>query len=689
MRPFALAILLGLVLSAPAARAQTAVSGDFAERWVRPTDPLSLRIDQSLHGRVGDLRVFVGTTDMTALLRAPQPGTLVVDPHTAPLPSGETEVAVWLIEGTDWRELARLPLKVLTSTGLEAAAFTPKIDLAGKSQFDQTTRGAAAPPPRPTFADLTGRGGVSFEARRGPFSVDGNLNASASSYRNEALRFGELAGRAPKTDLNDYVLNTRYRDTGLALGHLSTGNNPLLLNGFGSRGVGIGRRFGPRLDLKLNALNGTNIVGYDNFLGLDDSDHRVYTAIAGYEFVAARPGGLRAELSYLDASVVSRNNFNVGEIPDAERSRGIGLRLSGATEGGRVRADLVLARSTYRNPFDPLLAQGEQLQAVRPARASGRIADLSIDLLQASPLLAQAHPLTVTLALHHERVAPLYRSLGAFFSADQQQNRATLSSQIAGAQLQLGAIRQEDNVDDLPTILKNRTSTRSASLGLPLPQWLGPADGGSWWPGANYAFQQVAQKAVNEPVTEDSGIAATHRPDQMNRSHQLTLSWNVTPWTFSYALNYAHQDNRQVGRENADFTNTGHQVSVSVRATDTLNLTLGANRARNYSLERDLATYTNGGNGGIDWQFAERWSLAANLGRTLGSDSRDFTASANDNAQAQLSYRYEVPSFGRKLPGQVFVRYARQSNENRDNVFGLATQGSQWALDAGLSLSLF
>ncbi|MDZ7653704.1 MAG: hypothetical protein U5L03_14715 [Burkholderiaceae bacterium] len=161
------------------------------------------------------------------------------------------------------------------------------------------------------------------------------------------------------------------------------------------------------------------------------------------------------------------------------------------------------------------------------------------------------------------------------------------------------------------------------------------------------------------------------------------------PWTLSYGATYADQDNRQVGRENADFTNSGHQVSVSVRASDTLNLSLGFNRARNYSRERDLATYTNGGNGGIDWQFAQRWSVAASVGRTLGSDSRNFTESANDNAQAQLTYRYEIASFGRKLPGQVFVRYARQANENRDASFGLAADGTQWAWDAGISLSLF
>jgi hypothetical protein len=689
MRPLALAILLGLVLPAAGVRAQAAVSGDFAGRWVRPTETLTLRIAQDLFARSGDLRLFAGIADMTALARSVQPGVIVIDPRAAPLPSGESELIVWLAEGAAWRDVARLPLKVLTASGLEAGSVTPKLDLAAKSQFGQGSGGGATPPPRPTFLDLTGRAAASFDARRGDFSAEGNLNFSGSSYRNEALRFGQLGAEAPKVDLNDYAVNAHARSSRLAVGHLSTGNNPLLLSSFASRGVGFGQKIGPNLDLSLSALNGTGIVGYDNFFGLDEADHRVYAASAGYEFIAARPGGLRIELTYLDASVQSRSNFNVGEIPDAERSEGIGLRLSGSTAGGRVRADLVLARSNYVNPFDPQLAQGGELQAVKPATASGRIVDLNIDLLHGSKALADKHPLTVTLALHHERVEPLYRSLGAFFAADQAQNRVTLTSQMAGAQLQLLGSRQQDNIDNVPTILKNRTTIGSATLSLPLPQWFGPADRRSWWPTASYSIQDVAQRAINEPVTADSGFAATHRPDQKNRSHQLSLAWNLMPWTLSYGASYADQDNRQVGRERADFTNGAHQLGITVRAAETLNFSLAVNRARSYSRERDLATYSNGGNAGIDWQFAQRWSLAANVGRTLGSDSRNFTESSNDNAQAQLTYRYDIRSFGRKLPGQVFVRYARQANEARDRLFSLATDGTQWAWDAGISLSLF
>jgi hypothetical protein len=678
------AITLGTLLAfGTAAFAQP--QADFAQRWVRPTDTLTLRVPQELAG--ADLRVIAGATDVSALIRFPQPGVLALDLRVAPLPPGESELILYRADAPQWEEVARFPLKVLTATGFEKSRFEPKLDLASKSQFGARATGTAALPARTPYNDLTGRGGASFELARGAFGFDGSFNAAGSSFRDEALRFGELAARAPKTDLADYVVNTRWHDTRLTVGHLSWGNHPLLLNGYGSRGLSLMQRFGTRADVSLAAINGTAIVGYDNLLGLDAADHRIYGAGFGFELLGSRPGALRAELTLLDAALESRNNFNVGEVTDAEQSRGIGLRLSGSTAGNRVRVDLALARSRYVNPFDPLLAQGGALQPVQPVTSRARSADLSFDLLQASQALSAHHPLTVTLALHHERLAPLYRSLGATLNADQQLNRAALTAQIGGAQVRLSAARREDNLDNVATILKNRTDT--SGFGLTLPPWGADAAGRSWWPQVSYNGQLTHQRALNAPLTAASGIAETHRPDQKNADHQLSLAWTRDPWSFSYALSYATQDNRQIGRENADFANLGHQLTLTLRAFDALNLNLGVSRARNDSTEKNVAAYTTGGTAGVDWQLGARWSLAANVGRTLNNDSQDVSQSANSTAQAQLSYRYELPSFGRKLPGQVFIRCARQGSATRDSVFGLNTRGSNTAWDAGLSMSLF
>ncbi|MFN3564833.1 MAG: hypothetical protein ACK4V1_02450 [Burkholderiaceae bacterium] len=676
------------VALALASGAQAQVAADFAGRWIAADSTIALQLDQALAARSADLRFFAGALDVTALARQPRPGVVSFDLRLARVAAGESSFSVYLVEAGRWKEVAKLPLKVLNAAGLESGQFAPKLDLGGKSRLDEVVRGDAAPSARPTYFDGTGRGGFAFDATRGAFRADGQFNATGSSFRNEALRFGELRERAPKVDLADYVVNLRFGGTTLALGHVSYGSNPLLLAGYGSRGLTLAQKFGERFDVSVNAMNGTSIVGYDNFFGLASAQHRIHAATAGLELVGGRPGALRLEISALDARLESRGNFDRGEVTDAEQSRGLGVRVSGSTAGNRVRGEAVFARSRYVNPFDSALALGGELQAVKRATAGGRQLDLAVDVVQNSTRWSQMQPLTVTLSAHHERTAPLYRSIGASSSPDQQLNRAALAAQFGAAQLQLGGSRREDNVDDVPTIVKTRTDNAVANLSLPLAQWFG-ADGDSWWPQASYTLQSVRQRAINAPDTAESGIAASHRPDQRNRSHQAALSVNRGAFNFGYTLQRSSQDNRQPGRENADFENLGHQVTLGFRVSDRLNLNLSANTNRSFSREKDLTTTTRGGAGGFEWQWLDGLTLAANAGRTLGGDTRDLTGSSNNNAQAQLTWRFGIPAYGRKLPGQVFVRYVRSENVARDSTFGLSTSGASWAWDAGLSLSLF
>jgi len=678
------AVLAALAPPAPAQQVQVDTAGE----WRAAGSLIRLQLAQELAARGADIRVLAAGIDVTALARTPQPGRIEIDTRAAALPPGESELVVYVVDGRDWRELSRTPLKRLTRLGFEAAEFTPKLDLAGKSQFDEKTRGTSSPPQRPHFADATGSGGAAFSAQRGAFGIDGNFNASGSSYRPEALRFGEQGASASKVELADYVVNTRYGATTLSIGHLAYGSHPLLLNGFASRGLTVARRLGERLEVSFNAMNGTSIVGTDNFFGLNDAEHRVVSGGVGYEFFA-RAGALRAELIYMDASIESRGNFNVGEIPDAETSHGFGLRLAGATAGNRLRGAAVFARSTYVNPFDPRLAQGGASQAVKAATADGYSGEVSVDLLQNSPLLSKAHPLTLTATLRHERVAPLFRSLGASLAADQRIERGQFAAQMAGAQLQFSHNRQRDNLDDVPTILKTQTDSTSAGLTLPLPQWLAARANGSWWPALSLQWQRTHQRAVNTPVTEDSGFAASHRPDQVSTQQQLGLAWTRERISWGYSLSLSDQDNRQPGRERADFTTLGHHFNTSLRVTEKLNVNAALGRNRNASREKDLITFTDSGTIGFDWAFRDRWTAAANYSRTLGDDSRQLTAQASRSAQAQLGWRFEVASFGRKLPGQVFIRYSEQAASSLDAAFGLSSAGSNRAWDAGLSLSLF
>ncbi len=684
-----LAVILGA--ASGAASAVEVLPTEFAERWVAPNDPIRLKLDRPLQPNEGALAIFIGHRDVTVLFRQTAPGEFTYTPDRIALPSGEHELIVYQVRAGDRREIARLSLKVLTPAGFETSTVTPRMDLNVKSQLDEEHSEDAPTPERSTYNDLAGQGGLTTEHQRGDLRIASAFNLVGSSYRKEALRFGQEGADAPKVDLTDYRFDVSKGSTAVALGHISYGNNPLLLSNVANRGVMLTQRFGSHVDVSLSSMNGNSIVGPDNFFGLDDAENRINGATLGLEAIADRPGGLRAEVSYVEASVKSLPDFNAGEIPDAEESHGAGLRLLGSTSDGRLRGDFVRAASTYLNPNDPLLAQGDTLVPVNRSRDYGRMADLSYDLLRANTTFSERHPLTVTLSAHHALVDPLYKSLGTFVASDQDLTRYGLSVQIGALLAQAGASRKKDNVEDVPTILKTRTDDTTFNVNAPLGALVGSDSGfGSAWPTLTYTRQRTHQLAINTPTFADSGFQDTHRPDQLNVMRQWGANWNWGRFSLGYTRSNSLQDNRQAGREQADFRSTGHQGTAGLRASDTLNLNLGVNATRNHSDEQELTTRTEGATFGFDWQFVERWTLNGNYGATRTEDSQNLATSDSYTAQTQVAWRFEVPGYGgRKLPGQLFLRHSVQSNSNRDNTFGLATDVRHWTVNAGLSLSLF
>ncbi|MBX3637798.1 MAG: hypothetical protein KF683_20695, partial [Rubrivivax sp.] len=246
----------------------------------------------------------------------------------------------------------------------------------------------------------------------------------------------------------------------------------------------------------------------------------------------------------------------------------------------------------------------------------------------------------------------------------------------------------------IATLLRNRTGELGAALSLPLATWFaGDGDAGApspWWPAASLIWQRVHQRAVNAPDPETSGIADTHRPDQLNRTLQAHLQWTLPQgWAFGYALARSHQDNRQPGRERADFRNLSHQVSLTAPLSETLRTTVGLTRSRNVSVETSLVAWTTGGTLGVDWQASERWALAANLSNNRNHDSLDNASARSLGVQLQSSWRFTLPGPGQPLPVQAFVRVSRQGERNEDRVFGQQSDHRIDWVDVGLAMSFF
>ena len=651
--------------------------------------------DLNLDDPRNDLAFFIDTTDITALLS--QDGTQwTYSPDAPPLPAGSHEVIIYqIIEGEQWEELARVPINILTPSGFEESEFSPQLDIAIKALLASDTKGDATPLERETFQDIEVQAGLSSQQRREDLEFRSSGNIVGFSHRPDALRFGEMADDAPKTDLSDYLLELDKGPASIALGHVFYGSHPLLVDSVNNRGVTAKYRIGDRFDVSLGLMNGTSIVGYNNIFGLSRfNDHRIAAATFGMELLPQRPGGLRAEFTYTNSERQDEDDFDVGEISDAEDNRGFGIRLLGTSESGRLRGQVNYARSRYFNPNDPNLDLDDpdtEVVEVKPSTDNAYSAEVNYDILQGEPLFGDT-PVSLTSTLRYAYADALYKSLGAFVDANVEVYTAGLDGQFGDVSTQLAYNHSQDNVDDLDTLLTTRTRSLSFSLNMPTQALFGNPDNPQlWWPDVTYALERVHQQAVNTPDPELSGFDdPSQLPNQITRVDSLDFTWFGEQWDAGYRLSLSDEDNRQTGREQADFTTLEHSVNFGFRPLTDLNLSLSAARVRNHDNEQSLVSYSNTYTFGLDWTFWSDWAFNGSLTYIDEDDNAAIAERDTTTVQAQVSYRFELPGpGGRKLPGQWFLRYDREKLNELDNEFDLDSSATTWTVSSGLSFSFY
>ena len=686
--PLSVLAMAAVLMAAPSTAAQIAVPVPGDGRPVRPGGPWVIELTELPDAAEGRLAFFLGTTDVTGLLRRDQRGRYTYAAKPQPLPPGQHELVVYLVrDPTSWEELARIPVRVLTAGGYEEAEWQPRVELNQKSQYDEGIHGDASPSARPTFNDLAGQAGLVTRHQRGDLEIRTSWNIVGSTFGQEALRFGERGPDAPKVDLSDYLVDLHYGRQQVSLGHVSFGNQPLLLAGLNNRGLSYSLRPNQRLEIGASAQNAQRIVGYDQMFGISSSDNYIAAMTLGYDLLANRPGGLRVDVLVLDAEVLSQLDFNTGQVPDAERNQGYGIRLSGSSAGGRLRASLDYARSRYTNPDDPFLSQGVDLVPVRETTNDARTLDLSFDLLKDKHVLGDVG-MSMTLGFRHDRTDPLYKSVGASVAADLESNALSLSGMVGQLSINLQHGRSEDNLDDIPTILKTKTESTNASVSLPLQSMMSNDDNPHWWWPQNmsHSYGYTHQYGANLPPSFDP---ASHIPDQVTENHNLAVSWAFGVASFSYNFSLGDQDNRQPGRVRADFRNTGHGLNLGLPIGAAVTFNLGANFADAEDVEQAITRTTDSYSFGVDWHITDKLNLRGNYGWTQTDDSRNTATSEAYTLDTDLSWRFELAGFAsRKLPGQLFIRHSAQRNESVDNVFDLASLGRSWTLTGGFSIGL-
>lgn len=719
-----------------------------ATQPIRPDTPFSFRLNRQLAAGEGRLAIVVAKTDVTSLFVADGVRFTYV-PNLLPLPIGKPSLAIYHVDAAgEWRELIHLELQVSregpatasdrsqstdatiiptaltpqsTKNAVELAAvksadstpaepsinknsdtssatekseqkikFKPSLTLGVSSQMAQFNFPAnTRPAERATFTDETLQFSLRSESSGGPVSSQTQIDFAGSSNQGAALRFGTLGKKAPQIDLASYLVQLQLGPAKLAIGHTSFGTARHLVNSFSSRGISFTVPVTKRFDFSVAAMNGTNIVGYGNFFGLSKDKHQLQSATLGVELLPERPGGLRLEVSGINAYVQALNSFSQGSVNDVERSKGGSVRLLFTDKSGRLKFDGGFTRSQYRNPADPLLYQGTNTIAVPFLTRNARYIDVSYDVLQ-NYSLTKNRKVSLNIAARHERVDPLFKSLGASSQADKAQNEFQITGNVGEINFQAGNTLFNDNLRNIPSILRSLTRTQRYSIALPASALFSTTNESPWLPRLSYSFDRTHQFGEDAPVNGGFGTDPSLIPDQFSTSQIFSSEWQFKKVSVGYAYNRSFTDNQQLGRALSDFRNQTHTGRVGFNPITALSLTFDLTREAADDLESATLNGTWRIASTATWNMSKHIAWTANVANTIAGDRARTNDSRNTEFDTQFSYRIGIERGElKKVQAQFFIRFADRYARQQDFLNSFTNLTRVKTINGGLNITFF
>lgn len=652
------------------------------QEWVSRRFPIEIALSRPATSAEGRLAVVLGKTDLTDLFEPSENG-LRYRGALKPLPSGPQEFVIFLVTPeNEWKEIAKLTVKILKPGGLERVDLAPKLDVTLKGQLAEGHFPDSTASERRAFQDLTGQATLSADLGRGANGLTAQMALALAARREDTLRFGEQGTEAERADLASYGLKLTLGPGSLEWGGVSFGDNRHLISSFSSRGGKATLALGKMAELSATAVNGTSIVGWDNVAGLDTREHQVYSGKLGLELVPSAPGTFRVEGTVVDGSLLPRNGVNRGFVSDAEKSLGFGVRALASLFAGRLRLEGGFARSKFTSPSDPLLEQGERVVPIAPTTRSASYATAALDVVKG------AGPFALAVALRHERVDPQYRSIAVSTQADLQQDAVEMNAGIGPVTTQFTYGWTEDNLADLVSILKTKTRRTGVTAGVPLGALLGGKQPGWWLPQLSYGLNETHQLGANRPL--GGGFNDSQIPDQLSVNHTGGADWQAGSVRWGWKLNYSLTDNRQVGREQADSIGVSNVVNLGLPVTSFLDASAEAGLERAASKETGAVDRTKRVALTLGVKPVRNATLSGNASRTATADDAATKNGLNWAVNVEAGWRFEPPKRGTHgLTGQISLRYGWATSRSRDLVQGIDTFSRTWVVGSGVSLSLF
>ena len=358
-----------------------------------------------------------------------------------------------------------------------------------------------------------------------------------------------------------------------------------------------------------------------------------------------------------------------------------------ANDNGRWKADAGFARSTFTagGANDPQLTEGTNAVALQPVTKNAWYAETSYDILK-DVKLDDKRNIALSATIKLEQTDPQFGTLGATVEADRLQAQYGINATIAGANIQFQHTNSEDNIANLPNLLKTKNNSDTISLNVPLQSVL--QNNSSLLPTISYSYQQTSQNSSIVAAATGNFEDPSKIPNQLNNTQEIGLDWKFSDTlSFDYKFSNTFQDNRQQGRENADFHNIGHQFTLGWQPSQQLRFNLGYNLTSAQNIERQITRFTQSPTFGVSWEFVPDLTLAVNYNFNNDSDSIGESLTRSNALDLLLTWNFKTNTFGQENPGSVFLRYSNQSNLNSSSIGNINTDSTINTISTGMSLS--
>lgn len=679
----ALTFVVVLLCGSPGAVAQDMSSQLLgSEGWRSRFSPIEIQLSRppSDGERVA---LIVGTMDVTDLCRLHN-DTLWYQPGVLAIPSGAVAVSVFIVSaGNIWTEAGIHAVNILISGGFERSILQPSFTLSYSGQVNGD--GGRSDGTLPRSHEVNGQLSVNSEAERRGIGLGFAANIVGVSHRGEALRFSELGEDAPKIDLTSGLVEAWVGASKIAAGHISHGRSRHLLNNFASRGISVTTELGGRADLSGSVMNATGVVGWSNLVGLANARHRIYSGTLGVNVLPLTTGTLRIEGSYVHGSQLPLASFGQGVINDAEESGGASVRLVGADPGRTITLDAGVTLARFVNPRDPLLDQGLETVPVEPETRQARYADVTWDLVRDAAVLPSMSG-RLSVVYRHERVDPLFRTVGASVRPDLLSHTVEAHGGLGPLQMDLVHQRAEDNLADVTSIPKS--DTRQTALNMML---IPPASAGllpAWLPSLTYSMNRTHQESAI--ALSVSGDPSGGGSDQVTTTHAAGVEWQGDWLRVGYRWTYTDQDNAQAGIATAGTVNRSNGLAVSANFLDGFSTGLEAALESNENTATGTILQNRRLGATLLLPLAAGTTVTCN--GSLSTSGPDDGSAAQREAQVSLeaSTAFDLSSFFIfTWRGRSTIRYSWSEFSMRDDVFGLSAAHRSWAVNLGLSFTIF